>query len=143
MFFAFLYSCSPVKFVPEDKYLLNDVDVQIDNPDINKEEVKSYVRQKENYRILGFAKFHLWLYNLSSKEKENGWLKRIGEAPQIYDQGLTFQSVGQIEQYLDNEGYFKAVIEPEVKFKEQKQKANVLYRIKTGEQYTIRKINYH
>ena len=143
VFFAFLYSCSPVKFVPEDKYLLNDVDVQIDNPDINKEEVKSYVRQKENYRILGFAKFHLWLYNLSSKEKENGWLKRIGEAPQIYDQGLTFQSVGQIEQYLDNEGYFKAVIEPEVKFKEQKQKANVLYRIKTGEQYTIRKINYH
>ncbi len=63
----FFFSCSPVKFVAEGEYLLNKVDVEVDNPKINKEETKSYIRQKENYKILGFAKFHLWIYNLSSK----------------------------------------------------------------------------
>lgn len=140
---AFLYSCSPVKFVPEDKYLLNDVEVEIDNSKINKEEAKSHVRQKENYKILGFAKFHLWLYNLSSKDKDNDWLKRIGEPPQIYDEGLTYQSTEQLEQYLDNEGFFNAKVKAEVERKEQKQKINVTYHVNTGEQYTIRKINYH
>lgn len=141
--FAFLYSCSPVKFVPEDRYLLNDVEVEIDNPKVSKDEAKSHVRQKENYKILGFAKFHLWLYNLSSKDKENDWLKRIGEPPQIYDEGLTYQSTEQLEQYLDNEGFFNASVDAEVKLRENKQKAKVTYHVNTGEQYTIQRINYH
>ncbi len=139
----FLISCSPVKFVPNDKYLLNDVEIEVDNQKINKEEAKSHIRQKENYKILGFAKFHLWLYNLSSKKKPDGWLKRIGESPQIYDEGLTYQSEQQLEQYLDNKGYFRADVNARVKLNEKKQKADVTYQIETGERYTIRRINYH
>jgi len=143
LFLVFLYSCTPTKFVAEDEYLLNDVELEIDNSSINKEEAKSHIRQKENYKILGFAKFHLWLYNLSSKKKTNDWLKRIGEPPQVFDEGLTFQSEEQLEQYLDNEGYFNAQVEATTEFKEKKQKANVTYNVKTGAQYTINSINYH
>ncbi|QGY43100.1 BamA/TamA family outer membrane protein [Maribellus comscasis] len=139
----FLLACSPVKFVPEDSYLLNKVEVEVDNAEINKDEAKAYVRQKENYKILGFAKFHLWLYNLSSKEKSDGWLKRIGEPPQIYNEALAIQSEGQLKQYLNNRGYFHASVDKNVEYNDKKQKANVTYSLETGEIYRIRDINYH
>ncbi len=129
--------------MPENKYLLNNVEVEVDNSKISKEEAKKHIRQKENYKILGFAKFHLWLYNLSSKEKSNDWLKRIGEPPQIFDEGLTYQSSDLLEQYLHNKGYFRASVNAEINLRDKKQKANVVYHINTGEQYKIRRINYH
>ncbi|MDR2910607.1 MAG: BamA/TamA family outer membrane protein [Bacteroidales bacterium] len=139
----FFFSCSPVKFVSDGEYLLNKSDVEVDNPKINKEEAKSYIRQKENYKILGFAKFHLWIYNLSSKKKTNGWLKRIGEPPQIYNETLTYRSKDQLKQFLNNKGYFNANVNTDVNFIDKKRKANVKYSIETGDQYTIKGINYH
>lgn len=54
-----LFSCSQVKFVPEEKYLINKVEVDINTPELDKAEAKTFVRQKENYKILGFLKFHI------------------------------------------------------------------------------------
>ena len=136
-------SCSPLKYVPKDKYLLNKVEIEVDNPDINKEEAKSHIRQKENYKILGFVKFHLWLYNLSSKRKNDNWLKRIGEPPEIYDPALVEASENRLRQYLDSKGYFRAKISPELSLKEKRSKASLVYSIKTGEQYKIKEVNYH
>jgi outer membrane protein assembly factor BamA len=143
MFIVTFTACTPVKFVPEDQYLLNRVEVNIDNSLIERDELKLHVRQKENYKILGFLKFHLWLYNLSSKEKAGGWLKRIGEPPEILDKGLVSASEDRIKQYLGNRGFFRARVESEIITKEKKQKANVKYTIKTGDQYRIRELNYH
>jgi len=138
-----LFSCSPAKFVPRDRYLLNKVEMEVDNSDISKENAKSYIRQKENYKILGFAKFHLWLYNLSSRKKSESWLKKIGEPPEIYDPALTDISEERLEQYLNNKGYFRAIVSSDVNFKEKSRKANLKYTINTGEQYKIKEINYH
>jgi outer membrane protein assembly factor BamA len=138
-----LFSCSPAKFVPRDRYLLNKVEMEVDNSDISKENAKSYIRQKENYKILGFAKFHLWLYNLSSRKKSESWLKKIGEPPEIYDPALTDISEERLEQYLNNKGYFRAKVSSDLNFKEKSRKANLKYTINTGEQYKIKEINYH
>lgn len=143
LLWLFLFSCSPVKFVPQNRYLLNKVEVNVDNPKISKEEAKSFIRQKENYKILGFAKFHLFLYDLSSEKKTDGWLKRIGEPPQIYDDLMTKRSEEQLKQYLNNKGYFQARIDTSVLYKEKKRKANLTFNIHTGEQYKISRINYH
>ncbi len=138
-----LFSCSPVKFVPKGDYLLNDVKVEAERSKIKKETLQSYIRQKENSKILGFAKFYLWLYNLSSKKNNEGWLKKIGEPPVIFDEGLTMTSEERLEQYLNNRGYFRSMVEAEVRYKEKRQKANVHYHIHAGEQYKIREVNYH
>ncbi|MFW5773052.1 MAG: BamA/TamA family outer membrane protein [Tangfeifania sp.] len=106
-------------------------------------EAKSHIRQKENYKILGFAKFYLWLYNLSSKEKSESWLKKIGEPPVIYDPVLVQASEDRLKRYLSNHGYFRANVDTEVKLKEKKQRANVNYLISTGEQYQVHDIDYH
>lgn len=140
---VFLFSCSPVRYVPEDRYLLNKVNVEVDNQQISRAEARSHIRQKENYKILGFAKFYLWLYNLSSDEKSDGWFKRIGEPPVIYDPALTQASEERLKQYLGNRGFFRAEVDSEVRLKENKQKANVNYIISTGEQYQVHDIDYH
>jgi outer membrane protein assembly factor BamA len=142
-FVVLFAACSPVKFVPDDRYLLNKVDVSIDNSAIARDEVRLHIRQRENYKILGFVKFHLWLYNLSPKDKTGDWLKRIGEPPEIFDEALVTASENRLAQYLSNRGFFRANIESEITLKENRQRANVSYNVKTGEQYKIREINYH
>ncbi len=136
-------SCSSTRFVPEDRFLLNKVQLEVDSPEINKEEAKAFLRQKENYKILGFVKFYLLLYNLSSKKKTDDWLKRIGEPPQLYDEMLAERSNEQLKQYLDNKGYYRAQIDNDVAFRERKKKADLTFRIETGERYTIRNVRYH
>lgn len=143
VFLVFFISCSPVKFVPENRYLLNKVEVEVDNSSINKEEAKTQIRQKENYKILGFAKFHLWMYNLSSRKKADSWLKRIGEPPEIFDESLVAASEARLKQYLGNKGFFRAGVSTEVKLNDNKKTANVKYNIETGDQYKIREVNYH
>lgn len=137
-----LFSCSPVKFVPEDKYLISKVQVEIDNEKLSRENAKALVKQKENYKILGFFKFHLMLYNLSSKKKQDDWLKRIGEAPQVYDEGLVKKSEEQLLQYAQSKGFFKADIKSDLNFKEKRKKAALVFKLKAGEQYVIQRINY-
>ncbi|WP_194086711.1 BamA/TamA family outer membrane protein [Maribellus luteus] len=138
-----LASCSTTRFVPEDKYLLNKVELEVDNPEINKDEAKSFIRQKENYKILGFVKFYLILYNMSSKKKTDDWLKRIGEAPQLYDEVMTDRSKEQLKQYLDNKGYYRADITSGLDLKDKKKKAKLTFNIETGERYTINDVRYH
>ena len=41
----------------------------------------------------------------------NGWLKKIGEEPVVYDPEFTKKSTGQLKQYLENKGYHFAEIE--------------------------------
>ena len=139
---VFLISCSPVKFVPEDEYLINKVQIDIDNQNINKETAKSLIKQKENYKILGFLKFHLLLYNLSSKKKTDDWLKRIGEPPQIYDEDLSIRSEDQLKQLAHSKGYFQADVKSSYSIKENKRKINLSYKLVLGEQYKIKSINY-
>jgi outer membrane protein assembly factor BamA len=137
---VFLSACKTTRFVPKNDYLLSKVEIEMENEQIKKDELKMQIRQKENLSILGFLKFHLWLYNLSSKNKETGWLKRIGEPPVIFDQALTHKSVQQMTQYLNNKGFYQADVEDSVVVK--KRKARVVYTVSPGDPYMIRSVAY-
>jgi len=132
-------ACNTARYVPDGKYLLSNINYEIDNRQINNDELTSYVRQEENLKILGFIKFHLWLYNLSKKEKEKSWFRDIGEPPVIYDEDLKNKSASQIQQYLFNKGYYQSVVSDTVHFK--KKKAFITYTVKTGSPYLIRNIS--
>jgi hypothetical protein len=133
--------CRSTRFVPDDRYLLSDVNVNIDNNQVDKEEVVSYLRQKENLKILGFFKFHLWMYNLSNKNKAESWLRNIGEPPVIYDPGLHLKSIEQITQHLYNKGFYHAEVKDSVSLKQKK--AKVYYFVKSGDPFLIRNISYN
>jgi outer membrane protein assembly factor BamA len=130
-------ACRTTKYVPENEYLLAKVDVVIDNKEIDKNDLKTYLKQKPNTEIFGFWKFHLNLYNLSSRKKENGWLKRIGEAPVVYSQVQKDKSRIEFQRYLRNKGYYHAEIDDSVVFRKNR-KASVIYHITSHNPYLIK-----
>ena len=137
----FSSGCRMTRYVPDDEYLLKDVDINIDNNVVDTKELEAHLRQSGNVKILGFMRFHLWLYNLSSKKREKGFLKNIGEPPVIYDVALKNKSNQQLRMYLNNKGYYRAEVTDSVSL--QKNTAKVTYNIETGQAYKIRSITHH
>lgn len=141
--FVFFCSCAPTKYLGKNEYLLNRVKITTDNKDLSVSELKKTIRQKPNTRILGVARFHLGIYNLSGRNGEkklNKWLQKIGEEPVVYDSFLTERSVEQLNLYLKNKGYYKAKVSDSVRF--YKQKADVEYRISTGEVTRVGELSF-
>jgi outer membrane protein assembly factor BamA len=135
-------SCSTTRYLSDDDYLLNRVEIKTNSRDIDKDGMKSYLRLRENTRILGFFKFHLWLYNISSKKKDNGWLKRTGESPQLYNPSLAAATKDQLIRYLHNKGYYQARVDMEIRENENRRRINLLYSIHTGDVYRIGNITH-
>jgi outer membrane protein assembly factor BamA len=131
-----------VKYVPNDEYLLDRYRIKVTEGKIKKEDLKNYVRQKPNKRILGI-RFHLGMYNLSNKNKEKGfsnWLRTIGEEPVIFDEFLTNKSKQQLKSYLNNKGYYNSVVTDTVQYR--KRRARILYKVKANTPYTIKQVSY-
>ena len=129
-------SCSVLKNVPEDAYLLDRIAIlsQDESPDIEDAELERYIRQQPNNRLFGLYRFNLWLYNLGKIGKEtgvSGWLHRIGEAPVIYSDDLTRRSVQNLTSYLNNRGFYHALVTDSVVDKKPRRR-KVFYKICFG-----------
>ena len=110
-----LASCSPTRYVPEGDYLLNKVKVRFEDgsKEVKASELKPYIRQAPNRRMLWMFRFQLGVYNLSGSDTTkwvNRWLRRSGMPPVIYDPMLTEMSRSQIEKALNNKGYMDAEV---------------------------------
>jgi hypothetical protein len=137
-----MFSCRPARHLPDGEYLLDRYSIEAPSNNIDKDELRTYVRQKPNKRILGL-RFHLWLHNIASQDKDSwlhNWLRRIGEEPVMYDSFVTRRSSGQIEQYLRNKGYYEAEVEDAVQLR--RKRARVRYLVEPGEPYHIAAVGY-
>jgi outer membrane protein assembly factor BamA len=136
--------CRSTKYVEDNQYLLNKVQIDYPNKNYNKSEVRGYIRQSENVTILGFWRLHLNVYNLSGRNDNkwfNKWLKKIGEPPVIYDSLLRQRSVEQLNLYLKNKGFFNATVS-DTAIVTGKKKIKVVYRLTPNRVYTIGDIAY-
>jgi outer membrane protein assembly factor BamA len=138
-----LFSCRPAKHIPDDSYLLDRYRIELSEKVVDKDELKNFVRQKPNKRIMGF-RFHLWLHNLANPDKEgwpHNWLRRIGEEPVIYDPFVTSRSTIQIQRYLGNKGYYNAEVADSVRLR--RKRARVAYRVDARDPYQITLVSYN
>lgn len=136
-------SCNATKHVPNGKYLLNKVRIEVDDNSFNKKELKNYLRQTPNHEILGGVKFQLAIYNWSGKDSTkwyNKWVRKLGQAPVIYDPSLTEASKSQLRLALVNKGYMDAIVEADTVSKGKKMQVD--YRIKAGEPHYINSLEY-
>jgi hypothetical protein len=134
-----LYSCNTTKYVPNDQYLLKKVQVKSNLPDVNNEELKSYLRQTPNNTILGFWPLKLGFYNLSNDDSTkwvNRWLRRIGEPPVIYDSLKTIYGCDELQKVMFNKGYLNAKVTSSTTTN--KKRIKVTYNIAPGEPYRLR-----
>ncbi|MBL0070566.1 MAG: BamA/TamA family outer membrane protein [Bacteroidetes bacterium] len=124
--------------------MLHKNTIRSDKSELN-ESVTSILKQKPNRKILGIFRFHLGVYNLANRGKQTkfkSWVKRtIGEEPVVLDSVLTEKSREQVKQFLQNNGYFNAVVTDTTTYLRRK-RAHVTYRITTGNAYTLRYIFY-
>lgn len=140
-----LCACSETKYVPEDSYLLNKVQVKSESKakDVNPSAMKAYVRQHGNARWFSAVKIPLATYSLSGRDTTkwvNRMLRSIGEAPVLYDSVSTRRSMEDLQIQLANMGYLRAGVDAMTKAKNKK--VDVTYFLHPGKPYTIRKIDY-
>ena len=136
-------SCNATKHIPDGKYLLNKVRIEVDDNSFNKKELKNYLRQTPNHEILGGVKFQLAIYNWSGKDSTkwyNKWVRKLGQPPVIYDPSLTEASKSQLRLALINKGYMDATVEADTVPKGKKMQVD--YRIKAGEPHYINSLEY-
>lgn len=139
---ALLSSCNPTKYVPQGETLLDENRININREGIKKAELLPYIKQPPNKRIFG-TRFYLGLYNLSDTNKTrwpHGWLRKIGEAPVIFDPVSATKSTEQMKSFVFSKGYFDSRVKDSAATKNRQTK--VYYNLNLLPPYTIRNIRY-
>lgn len=141
---AVLSGCSASKFIPEGKYLLDDVKVISDNKSLHPDRLEPYIRQKGNSKWFSMFKIPLGTYALSGKDSTK-WINRklrdLGEMPVLFDSVQAGMTCSDLENVLQGLGYLRARVDYNLDFKK-KNKVVVVYNLHSGPQYHINSVNY-
>lgn len=143
---AGLASCSIYKYVPEGQYLLDKVDVTTQDKSMNDvQKYKDYSYQTPNSRWFGLVRLPLRIYSLSGARNPdrgiNRTLRKMGEAPVVFDELLAEATVSDMRRALRNSGYLNAEVEYNT-VKSRKPKAKVHYNLKPGKMFVLDDIRY-
>tara|TARA_R110002096_G_scaffold203033_5_gene387918 strand:+ start:11626 stop:13899 length:2274 start_codon:yes stop_codon:yes gene_type:complete len=141
---SILYSCSIIKYIPEDEHLYTGATVSIEkdtlikNEKLLKEELESVLLPQPNSKFLGM---YLGLYYYYKNQKNqpgfiNRWLyKKFGEKP-IYESDVEpFEVERILVNRLENRGFFYSTAISDVI--ETEHKASVDYTVKVPKPYTM------
>lgn len=140
-----LSSCAIRKYVPEGKAILIENFIINDSTKYNipKSEVNNYIIQKPNKNVFGWLP-RVWVYYKTQDKTDRKfykWINRsFGTEPVYYSAAKTENSKQQIEDYLDNIGYFKSDVEPVMSSRNNR--VMVVYKIHPNKPYKVRNISY-
>ena len=143
MLLLIVAACSSTKYVPEGEYLLDEVNIHTDNKDVKPSDLLLYVRQQPNTKWFNLIKTQLYIYNMSGRDTTkwvNRALRRVGDAPVIYNIDDTEFSRQEVEKAVRNFGYMGAVATADTLTKGKK--ISLSYNVKTGRAYKVRSISY-
>lgn len=138
-----LSACSATKFVPDNRYLLESVELASDDKNFNAANMEPYIRQKANSKWFSIFKIPLGTYSLSGRDSTkwiNRTLQRIGETPVVYDTLQARLSCEDLRLAMQNMGYMHASVE--LKTKNKGKKVRVVYKLHPGEPYLIHSVRY-
>lgn len=138
LFLACLSGCSSTKYVPDGQYLLDNVKISSTDKSVRTSDLQNYLRQTPNSKWFSWAKVPLYIYGWSGRDTTrwiNKMLRRIGDAPVIYDEEDSQQSELEMEKTLHNWGYMQATIRRKETIK--KKKIKLFYEIEPGRPYLV------
>ena len=136
-------SCSTTRALQEDQYRLSDNKIKVLNDNnFNTNSLIPYLKQKPNPSVIfGWNPF-LSVYNWSNGNGK-AWdklVQRIGQAPVIYDAALVDNSVDNIMNHLEYQGYYGSTVDADIKVKGRK--VTVSYNVLLGKRFPISSIEY-
>ena len=135
---ALLAGCSSTKFMPENKYLLDRVEIKSDTKGFDAALLAPYVRQKANSKWFNFFKIPLATYSLAGRDSTkwiNRTLQKMGEKPVAYDTLQAQLSCNDLRAAMQNMGYMHASVSLKTSVKGRKLKAT--YTLHPGLPYYI------
>ena len=147
LFSVQLWSCSSTRHVSEGNYLLDKINIEVDDSShtVKASELSTYIRQIPNHKMLWSIKFRLGIYNMSGNDSTkwwNKWVRKLGEAPSIYDSTLMQASVEQLEKAMINKGYLYATATADTIRNDKKRKIKINYNVTPGQQFLIDSVEY-
>lgn len=136
-----LAGCAVTKFVPDDALYLKDVSVvAADDERVVKEHyLKDYIVQTPNSKWFG-ARVPVKFYSLAGRSDRwyNKLIRRIGEAPVVYDSVKAEKAAGKMRVALANSGYMHSEVRLVKHVKGRK--LSLEYNVSANEQYLINRI---
>jgi outer membrane protein assembly factor BamA len=138
-----LVGCSASKFVPEEKYMLDKVEIKADKKGFDAALLEPYIRQKANSKWFSLFKIPLGTYSLAGKDTTkwiNRTLQKIGEEPVLFDTLQANLTLADLRTSMQNMGYMHAAVTLDKKIKGKKLTA--IYTLHPGEPYYINSVHY-
>ena len=144
-------SCSPLKHISEDGYLLSKNKVECDSKLINTSDLNNLIKQDPNGTFLG-VKWSMYFYSLSGRGADStvnyisrNVFRRLGSKPVELNPALVKRSVSDMKTFLQSKGVFS----PEIKdtlvsvkkffapWSEYKQRREVIYKVSIPCRYKV------
>ncbi|MDE7437107.1 MAG: BamA/TamA family outer membrane protein [Muribaculaceae bacterium] len=143
-----LAACSSTRHVPQGKYLLDDVKINLNDSTgrLQVQDLSSYVRMQPNHKMFWSAKFRLGIYNMSGKDSTkwaNRWIRKLGEAPVIFNEEASEADASQLLKAMENAGFLDAKVSVDTIANPRKRKMKLVYNLDAGKPHTIRSIAYN
>lgn len=144
---TFVLGCNSSRHVPKESYLLDQVNITVDDSTntFDAREMSAYLRQQPNHKMLWSMKFRLGIYNMSGNDTTkwwNRWIRKLGEAPVIYDFTLMEAGNDQLLKAMVNKGFLSAKVVSDTVRDDKKRKIKVNYTLMPGAPLVIRSIDY-
>lgn len=131
-------SCSSKRHLAEGEYLLDKVSVVPDTTKVNTSMLSGYLMQQPNSRWASLVKLPLGIYLMSSPKSNSAFqrlLRRMGEAPVVYDTLQAERGRMRMQDALFNMGYLHANISKRETYR--KHKVHVHYDLQPGKRYYV------
>ena len=132
-----LASCSTTRVLQDDQYRLARNKVVIENDkEYNSSQLNKYLKQNKG---LGWSPF-LYVYNWTNGNG-GAWdkfVQKIGKEPVVYSAEQVDNSIINIKDHLEYNGYYGSDIKPDIRVR--KKIVSVIYNVSLGERYPIDKI---
>lgn len=144
-------SCAVRRHMPEGQRFLDKNSIVINNEknvhtEFKKSDLSAYIVQSPHKVRFPF-KFPTWLYYVTEHKTGRFWRwvnGSIARTPEYFDADAAYHSARQMEQYLDNRGYFHSKVSYTTKPKSawKRHRIKTTYTIVPTQPYTISHINY-
>ncbi len=136
--------CSSERFLHEGEERLSGVSLTTPARGISASSYRVNVRQEPNSRWFSIVKVPLGIYCMQGRDTTSGYsrvIRRLGEAPVVYDASLTELSRMSLTTALRNKGYLHAYVTADTTSR--RRKVNVHYTMYPGNRSFVENVSQH
>lgn len=133
-------SCRVARHVAEGEAVVSRVEIRVDGEPSQDNQLRLAVLQRPYRRTFGFLPFSAWFWHPDTSTAWHRFRRRLGTAPDIYDEDKTRRTDRALQRVMEQQGYLDAEATHHTRFRNGK--AYVRYDIRSGRPRRLAAISY-